>query len=233
VWGACRSSLILEDLAVKFIMTERPVGFVISDHPVVAYNQFAERHPKFRHYPVTTGLAVKGLQLFLPISPSVMLAVYDPGTYSLGGHSRVCRAGPRDVDYLNAMQAVNAFNCIYFDRRRCTDVTLKALLEQRARHRRMGATEVAKSAMLHRPDGSMSRFVAVTHTEVRVGASLSFVRIEDEKPYDEYEGPTPPIRSPERLEFTKGFGEFLDELVDEGRESLGLPPLSRDARKPR
>ena len=56
LWQAAKAWPIVWDLAVKFIINERPLGFVISDDPVVAYNQFAEHHPKFnRHGVVADG----------------------------------------------------------------------------------------------------------------------------------------------------------------------------------
>src|SRR5207237_4965802 len=98
-----------------FLVTDRVPGFVISDHPVVLYNQYAEHHADLQHCLGITGLAAKGLQMFLPLSPAVTLAVFDPSTYQYGGRERiVVRAGPQDVTYLNRLQAIQGVKCIYF-----------------------------------------------------------------------------------------------------------------------
>ena len=39
----------IADLQVKFLLHERNVGFVLSDHPVVICNQFVEYHPRLSH----------------------------------------------------------------------------------------------------------------------------------------------------------------------------------------
>jgi Protein of unknown function (DUF4238) len=128
LWHAAGSTPLLLDLEVKFVVTDRIAGFIISDHPVVSGNQYAEHHPDFQHCLGITGLACKGLQMFLPLSPSVTLAVYDPATYQYGGKSRVCRAGPDDVAFLNQMQATNALKCAYFLGVRTTEAWSFAIL---------------------------------------------------------------------------------------------------------
>ena len=68
VWEAAKSLPLFLDLAVKFVTTDRTPGFVIGDHPVVTYNQFVEHHPLLSRWPAATGLALKGLQLFMPLA---------------------------------------------------------------------------------------------------------------------------------------------------------------------
>ncbi len=221
IWTAAKSSPVLIDMRVKFIKTARTPGFVVADHPVVAYNQFAEHHPILSRYPTRTGLAAKGLQLFMPLSPSIMLAVYDPATYQYGGNSMVCTAGPADVAFLNRMQAVNAYSCFYFNPQRMVDASLNDLVEVRRKHPSVYEKKVATSDMLQREDGSLSKFVAVYQTEVRVGAKLSFIRPLDGRCYEDYSGPTVPIRSPAVLEFARRYGEMLEEEVASRRGSSG------------
>lgn len=118
LWQAAKLCLIITDMSIKFITTDRTLGFVISDNPVVEYNQFAEHLPNLRDYPV--GLVHKGLQFFMPLSPSMTLALFDPSTYEYGGKTSVCKAGPEDVKYLNRMQAANTLRCLYYHKNRWT-----------------------------------------------------------------------------------------------------------------
>lgn len=219
LWIAAKYAPIMFDMAVKFIVTDRSPGFVIADHPVVAYNQFAEHHLRLKHYPTTTGLALKGLQLFMPLSSSVTLAIYDPTTYEYGGKSRICKAGPKDVQFLNEMQAINAWECIFFDQERVDESTLESLALAREKHPSRYKKEVAKSAMIKRGDGHVSQFVVVNDIDVRVGAKLSFIRTLDGHSYEDYEGPSVPIRSEKQMEFANFYGKKLEEEVEQRKKS--------------
>lgn len=215
VWEAAKSLPLFLDLRVKFIATDRTPGFVIGDHPVVTYNQFVEDHPLLRRWPTSAGLALKGLQLFMPLSPSVSLAVYDPGTYEYGGRSAVCRAGPKDVAFMNQMQAVNALTCIYFDPDRIDDASLASLDAARRSHPSVYEKKTVMSEMRDGGDGKKSRIVGVYHDDVRLGAKLSFIRSTDGHSYDGYDGASPPIRSPQLVAVTKQYGDFLERMAKE------------------
>ena len=115
LYNAGTSTPLLMDLEVKFLVRSGPPGFVTSDDPVVSSNQWAENHPKFTHYRGLTGLALKGVQMFLPVSPQVGIAVFDPRTYRCGnGASRVRHISADDVARLNRLQVVHAMKCVYF-----------------------------------------------------------------------------------------------------------------------
>ena len=107
---------LLLDLKLKFLVPNGKLGFVVSDNPVILYNQYAEHHPIYKHHPATVGLGMKGLQVFLPLSPRLCLALFDPTAYEYGSPtSRICSVGLRDVRLLNQMQVLNAHECLYFD----------------------------------------------------------------------------------------------------------------------
>jgi hypothetical protein len=221
LWHAGKSTPLMYDLAVRFVMTSRPQGFVIGDHPVVAYNQFAEHHPILSRYPTSTGLALKGLQLFMPLSPSVTLACFDPSTYEYDG-KLVTGAGPRDVRFLNEVQAVNALECVYFQADRTEDAALEGLLAKRRDHPSPYEKTIATTDIEVRADGTMRQLVIVTHPDIKVGAHLSFVRVTDKRSYEYYEGPTIPVRSPALVEFTERYGKFLEDEVERGRAAKGI-----------
>lgn len=184
---APKCEYLVQDLELKFIITERDAGFVIADNPVVSYNQFVEHHPVLRRWPTSTALALKGIQLFLPVSPNVILALYDPEVYSYGGKSCICRAGPADIAHLNRMQAVNAVKALYFHDDRIDDSSLDDLQNARSRH----------SSIYRKPviDVEGTDVFIVTHVDVRVGAKLAFVRTLDGHSYEEYDRSHIPIRA--------------------------------------
>jgi hypothetical protein len=220
IWQATKSMPVLADMAVKFITTDRSTGFVVSDHPVVAYNQFAEHHPVLRYYPTRSALAAKGLQLFMPLSPSMMIAIFDPSTYEYGGKKTVCRAGAADVAFLNRMQAVSAFSCVYFHEARVDEPALSDLTQWRVRHPSVYSKRVQTSPFIRRPDGRISQFVVTYQTEMALGAKLSFVRTTDGHQYTSHDGPCVPVRSPTLLSEAERFGEVLERIVAERRAGI-------------
>jgi Protein of unknown function (DUF4238) len=63
--GKAVSSLpLVLDLGLKVAVNKTQYPFITSDHPVVLYNQFLEAR---KTYGSNTGLACKGLEMFLPI----------------------------------------------------------------------------------------------------------------------------------------------------------------------
>jgi hypothetical protein len=231
LWAAAGMTPVLQDLEVKFLVTERVPGFMISDHPVVSYNQYAEHHPDFQHCLGIMGLSVRGLQMFLPLSPSVTLAIFDPGTYQYGSDSRrVCRAGPQDVTVLNQMQSVHALQCLYFQPNRVNEHTLANVLSQRQQHSSVYRRDTIE---VRNDSGSGGQIVAVAGGEVRLGGKLSFVRIRDQRRYWGYDRAISPVRSPELYEATILHRANLDAELIQRRENAATSdnpiPLEPDA----
>jgi len=233
LWIGTKSLPILFDLAIKFIATERSPGFVVADHPVVAYNQFAEHHPILSRYPTGVGLAHKGLQLFMPLSPSMVLALYDPSTYEYGGKGFVCKAGPGDVAFLNRMQAVNAFSCVYFHEDRLDELALSDLVKTRKRHPSIYKKETILGEMTDKPDGTKGQFIVNLNAQLRLGAKLSFIRTVDGHSYEDYDGPSVPVRSWDMIRLAKEYGERLEEMVAAGRaRHVGMAATAADEHEP-
>lgn len=209
VWLAAKTTPLMFDLVAKFVVSKGD-PFVIGDHPVVAYNQFAEHHPVLSRYPTITALALKGLQLFMPLSPSVTLAFYDPATYAYDGDSPIVAASSDDVRRLNEMQAVGARDCLYFHRDRSAQVDVPSLLAIRKRHPDRYSKHTAEGPFMPKPDGSIGRFAVVMHTDIRIGARFSFAHVRDHGTYEDHEGATIPVRSERLVEFTEFYGESLE-----------------------
>ena len=72
---------LINHLAIKSIVNLTNFPFITSDAPVALYNQWME---KSGSYVGATALAVKGLQIFLPIHPRLMYCLYDPYIYECG-----------------------------------------------------------------------------------------------------------------------------------------------------
>ena len=203
---------IVTDLQVKFLVNAESLGFIISDNPVVFQNQWAEHHPKFRRYSGITGLASKGLQIFMPLSPKICLVLFDPTTYQYGKKgSLLCSIGKLDVERLNILQALNAFDCIYFNNSSITDDDIKRLSEERQKFTEGSLPRVRDLKVFLSQDrrNPPSDMIGVRSHDLKIGAKFSFVQVIDRNSYSGYRTAILPVRSPELVEFTKSFRERL------------------------
>ncbi len=101
---------VARDLACKLVVNDTELPFVSSDSPVIKCNQWAEFR-RIEGDPI--GLASKGLQMLLPLSPRVLLMIYDSDVYRVGGkRGRTCNATLMDVRLLNALQFIEAESLI-------------------------------------------------------------------------------------------------------------------------
>ena len=97
------------------LLVSRSETFITSDSPVYTYNQYCEG---IRHRG-TTGLASRGLQIFVPISPSLLLVLYDGSTYKIRRLTdrwlhRSVIDDVTDIDQLNLTQMLSAERNVYF-----------------------------------------------------------------------------------------------------------------------
>ncbi|MEI3649877.1 MAG: DUF4238 domain-containing protein [Dolichospermum lemmermannii FEM_B0920] len=105
---------LVRDLDWKLIINETEQPFITSDNPVVLYNQFFELRKK---YGSNVGLACKGLQIFLTLSPKFTLVLFDKDVYRVGNKNKSCINVNliSDIKALNLLQCVNANKNIYFN----------------------------------------------------------------------------------------------------------------------
>ncbi len=108
------SAVQIFDLKLKILVNKTPKCFITSDHPVVRYNQFLEN---YNSPSGNAGFQTPGLQMFLPISPTRAIMLYDSKVYNVGKKNSdiVVIKEQNDVDQLNVLQFLNANNQIYFN----------------------------------------------------------------------------------------------------------------------
>ncbi len=215
---------LLLDLEIKFLLRGDLPGFMISDNPVAFYNQFMEHHGDLRQCRGSTGLAVKGLQMFLPVSPNVCIAVYDPTTYCYGSPSRrTCSVSTRDTLLINQLQALYAYECVYYDDN-CTDQYRDAVLQIR-KHHDVHTPQLVAGPLRQRSDGKLSQIVENWAREARIGAKFSFARVINAQSYRGYHSKVPPIRSPELFAYQQDYQRRLADgsLLTNRRTPSGEP----------
>ena len=105
---------LIGDLKAHLVVSRHAV-FITSDSPVQIYNQYCEGISDRG----VTGLASRGLQMFLPLSPSLLLILYDGGTYKIRSSAerssgRSIRGSSPDIVQFNLLQMLSAERNVYF-----------------------------------------------------------------------------------------------------------------------
>lgn len=160
---------LILDLSCKIISNETCEEFVTSDNPIVLYNQLLS----FKGGEGGTGLAVKGLKIFFPISPKVCIILYDSETYSVGRKQEeiVRLSCPKDVYQINVLQFCSASENVYFHN---DYFDALALSKKGAKFRREKISNV-KNTILFDGGGVRREVVASSTVDIQTHLSLSFV----------------------------------------------------------
>jgi hypothetical protein len=107
----------LIDLKYKLIKNCTNIPFIISDNPLVIYNQFLEK----RKWNIVSqrGYGSIGLQMFLPINENYMLAIFDSDVYKIGNKKEriVVINEVESINQLNLLQFLNSTDTIKFNQR--------------------------------------------------------------------------------------------------------------------
>lgn len=103
---------LLADLEQKLLVNKTGLPFVISDNPIVHYNWFLRDSRDM----AASGIIVGGVQLFLPISPSLCLCLSDRDVYKLGTRNATILeiSNQRDIEIINELQFRGRFNLIAY-----------------------------------------------------------------------------------------------------------------------
>lgn len=202
---------IMLDMKIKFLINNTSQKFILSDDPVVVHNQFAENHPRFKNALNTAGLAVRGLQMFFPVSPTLCIAMYDPGRYEYGKkNGQICTVSELDVSRLNLLQVLNTDRCIYslpgsYTQEQLT--TLADLGQNYAPH----APRVESSELVEAPGGGYTQTVLTIAHYIRTGFKFSFVRVIDSERYSDHPPNIVPVRSPFNIELSHAWKDKLQK----------------------
>lgn len=205
LYGASMAIPIILDLHFKILISDPGNNFIISDNPVALYNQYAEHTPSFAHCKGTRGLALKGLQMFMPISPNMCLAMFDPHTYQYGSpKSLTGRIGKKDVQMLNQLQMINAVKCVYSQ---CKAIDLEVFNELEQYRQQIlptMKTTIEESEVKTNFDGTKSKIIHTITPDIKIGRQFSFSKIIDNNKYT-HPHSRMPVRSPELIKIAKEY----------------------------
>ncbi len=158
------------DLEPILIINDTKYPFITCDNPCIKYNQFAEH---IRWYNDGRGFGTMGIQIFLPITEKVMLALYDKDIYktnSKGKRKTVVKAIENDVLNLNKLQFICADECLYFRRSKNIKRMIAQIKQEQAL--RNSFTPTAKKFK-----GSDGYLLVHSEPQLKVMLKLSFFQI--------------------------------------------------------
>ena len=164
----------ISDLKTHLVVS-RSEPFITSDAPVYTYNQYCEG---IRDRGIT-GLASRGLQIFVPISPSVLLVLYDSRTYKIRRladrwFGRSVTDDVSDIDQLNLFQLLSAERNVYFstwEQRKDIERLLPAL-------ERIKVADPQTVREFQQDDDPNSSLLAMFERMVDMSLDLSFMTVE-------------------------------------------------------
>ena len=162
------------DLKLGLLVNESNRKFITSDVCTVRCNQFFEKRD---HPGEQLGFASKGLQLFVPLSPTVMLIFYDSWAYKVGNRKdKVIKVkNCNDVDQLNMLQVVNCGQ-VCFHNNDIAPIYLRQLSKRSARFR-LEDRSVTTSFIEEPNENGQTSALHLTRKKARKsGLELSFIK---------------------------------------------------------
>jgi hypothetical protein len=164
------------DLDIKIFFNNTTIPFLISDNPVVKYNQYLEK----RRYPGgNSGYASTGLQIFIPIDPKLLLVFYDPWAYKIGPrkHSIISIDDPIEIFQLNLLQFVNCDKIIFFNHQ-MQEYQIQKLFEASTRIKKANLPITKEyPLMVHKEDKiSRENVIVMTTTNCETKLNLNTIK---------------------------------------------------------
>lgn len=164
--------ILLCDLNYKLLINTTKTPFIISDNPVVLYNQSLEKKREFAN---NIGFTTPGLQMFMPISPSKGIIFYDENFYNVGSknNKEVCVKEDKDVENLNMLQCLSANENLYFDSI-ITEGYIRDLFNKTKKYRRSEKINL-QTYVNPEKQAPNNLLYMLTTKEIRMNLTLSFV----------------------------------------------------------
>jgi hypothetical protein len=165
-WIRCPPSYTIDtasDLSICIVRNQTDTPFIASDDPSVLTNRLYVQNRIAKG--MTSGMASAGAILLLPISPQVLVVIYDGDVYHLPNNLGVTSLrNSNDVDLLNQLQILNCSTNIYFSEWGDLDYLTKQIAlciasKPANRHR-------VNTAVLDRVDETGKRYRAVSKAEL-------------------------------------------------------------------
>lgn len=208
LWVAVSGVPIAMDLRLKVLRNVTPLQFLTSDNPVTLYNSCYER-ARFGSY---TGLATKGLQIFLPLSPQYLLAFYDAATYKIGEKKRfvVDIVEVNDVRQMNDLQWLNCLENLYFHRD-FPRIELESIRRRNQSREHLSMSILNEYQELERPGGTTSSILHMHRPDHKIVLRLQCIRQLRTALGSEFNDMRKPLRNSDLVQIHREFMELVRE----------------------
>ena len=165
---------MMMDMQIKLIQNSTSKELITSDNPISKYNQFLEsRKFPFGH----NGMASKGLQIFYPLAPNLLLIMYDPRVYKIGNKKQFSNIpmNESDVEFINVLTFLHTNKSIYATEK-ITDFQMEQLLEKSKKYEQQSKLQIQHHEPVPIDDDTESIIVQHHKTPYRIKLTLSFVK---------------------------------------------------------
>lgn len=165
---------LIVDLESKLIINKSKLPFIFSDNPTVRYNQLME---KFDKPGCHTGLTTKGLQIFIPISPKLMLCYYDQRVYKIGSRKQrnISIVSEEDINQLNSLQYLNSDKNLYFNQQLVEEYFIELDKKNQKYDLEPDKIGMNESKRIKNSDGTTSVFLHTYDKDKFCNLKLSFI----------------------------------------------------------
>jgi len=161
-------------LKLKIIKNESNIDFATCDNPVIIYNQFLESR---KVEGGISGLAMKGVMLFLPISSRSCIFLYDYRMYKVGfkRDEIIFTKNENDIKSINTLSLLNSNQNVFY-----SDASQQKILKELAlkaeRYIKPGKIILEETDLPVDETGKKRLLIDHYQTSLRIGMKLSFVR---------------------------------------------------------
>jgi len=198
--NAIEHSYLMSHLEVKSIVNLSQLPFITSDNPITTYNMWMEQ---LGSYDGATGLAVKGIQIFVPICPRLTYCFYDPYIYDFGDPNKgtVATESEADVHQLNALQYLFSDTQLFFD-----DKTLSEYIKDlvhKANPYRVSERSYSRIFKKRNKSGPETLIQLNSFRDPKIELQLPFIRLTEAGQHQKLINGFPEVRHPsfnERIE---------------------------------
>ncbi|WP_165590540.1 DUF4238 domain-containing protein [Chryseobacterium aquaticum] len=169
----------LHDLDYKLIINDSDLPFIISDNPIVKYNQFLEQ---VNRKGSTTSYGNIGIQIFIPLNPKLMVIFFDSKIYKLGykKQQEIKLNNYAEITDLNILQFLNCDKMLFFNEK----ITKNYILELKTKAEKFEKANIAKTEVFKIFNEYESKFEDIImryESECVTNLKLSFIKLHSSK----------------------------------------------------
>lgn len=206
---AMMSHPVTVDLKFKLLKNNTEIPFIISDNPVILFNQFLQSRNWIGG---RNGLAQTGLQIFFPTSPHHMLVFYDGSLYKCGNKKEktVILKDKNDVNEFNALQLINSNEAIYFNER-ISETYLRNLSFSNKKYRNKNKIDLKELKKIGGDPDDMNYMMWISSPHIKKTLKVNSFKMLKKSKKKELDPSMSQLRNPKAIEDHQ---KFVDQMME-------------------